>query len=156
MQVSGAYMAGLADSDGSFTITIRHKNRPSPNYCAFFQIGWLATPNSIKVLNAIKAKYGGAVYFPKPAKAYIGRPQMVKYFALGKALDNILSDVHGHILLKKKQVRLCMFMRKTTSQKYGHGRPKPQNLKDFHHGLYLKMRELNTKNSGDRSSYVCS
>jgi hypothetical protein len=154
--LSPAYIAGIADSDGSFTITIRRSHRTSDYYYACFQIGWKEDPKALSVLKAIQVKYGGAVCFPTPKETGFGRPRMLKYHAGGKALEAILEDIMPFLQLKRKQARLIKFLRYYTDKPgaYGGNRAgKSQKLVNFHRGLYFKIRALNSKNSGNRGKY---
>lgn len=142
-----AYLAGVLDSDGSLTLTIRHKKRVTPNYSAFFQLTWTHTDKSEKVMNQLKEKYGGSVYLPTIGVNHFpnSRPT-IKYFLISKKLKPFLEDILPYVHLKKEQTLNILEFLKSVKM----GKNKSQELKDLHYSLYLKNKSLNTKNSGDR------
>lgn len=147
-----AYLAGVLDSDGSLTITIRHKARKNPNYCAFFQLTWTLTPESEKFLKEVQKIYGGSVYKPKTTGTFKNSRPTIKYFLAYRKLHKFVSDILPHVQLKKQQ---CLnILELLNSTKYG--KNKPEELKVKHHNLYLFNKKLNTKNTGDRRLYANS
>lgn len=149
-----AYIAGVLDSDGSLSICIRHKIRKVPNYSAMFQLTWTFSEKSEKVMNTLKEKYGGSVYLNKlRTDVFKNSKQTMRYFLVAQELKPFILDILPYVQLKKEQcLNVLELLNSSYFGKYGNGRPKLKELCDFHHSLYLKNKELNTKNSGDRSN----
>jgi len=155
MKISPAYLAGMADSDGSFSIAIRHRNRPNPTYQATFQLTWTKTKLTEKFMKDLKKQFGGSYYEAKNRNdRFANGSPTIRYFLTNKGLKLFLKEVLPFIILKKKQVLNCLELLNTTEfGKYGFGRPKPKKLKKKHYNLYIQNKNINTKNSGDRRIY---
>jgi hypothetical protein len=64
-------------------------------------------------------------------------------------------DILPFLHLKKQQARLALkLINSTRFGIYGNGRKKPLKLKRYHESLYLKNKQLNSKNSGTRLVYA--
>lgn len=92
------------------------------------------------------SRYGGS-YFTQTEKrkAFPNAKPTVKYFATGKALQNLIEDIKPFLILKQTQAdNLLALLNSQEAGVYGIARPKPQALKDFHENLYLSNKELNS------------
>lgn len=145
--MNSAYLAGVADSDGSFSVCLRHYNRPKPTYSPCFQLTWNYNAKTLEVFEQLKAKYGGSFFIQKVGRTnFNNSTPTIKYFAQGKALDKIILDIENFIVLKREQVQLIKTLRSTTIQR----NKKSDELQKTHENIYLQMKKLNTKNSGVR------
>lgn len=149
-QVVPAYIAGLADSDGSFTITIMKPKRPTPYYRSTFQLGWKKSDKALLTLEQIKTKYGGSISEFKSTSNINEGILVVKYFLSGAKLVTFIKDCLPFLHLKRSQARLILFLESSRKEKHGRNKRKPIKIKEYQHGLYLKIKSLNTKNSGSR------
>lgn len=141
-----AYIAGIADSDGSFSIVLRHKDRLNPHYFACFQLGWKETELSKRAIESMKSQYGGSVSYASPSEGSYGRTKMVKYMLQGKKLESFLEQIIPFLILKREHAEILLALRKTIKQ----GSNKTQELLLLQESFYLKMKELNTKNTSNR------
>ncbi len=57
--LSPQYLAGVFDSDGSFSIARRHPDRKTPNYTAVVQLTWRKSENSRMFMELLCSQYGG-------------------------------------------------------------------------------------------------
>lgn len=150
-----AYLAGVLDSDGSLSIVIRHKNRPTPNFTACFSLTWTLTKKCERVMKILKKQYGGSIHIQKRNKnSFKNNKPTLKYFIVSRQLKPFVLDILPYVQLKKEQCKTILkLLNSSYFGQYGHGRPKPKKLQNFHYNLYLKNKSLNTKNSGDRRTY---
>lgn len=148
-----AYLAGIMDSDGSISICIRHRNRPTPSYCVLVQLTWMATDKTLSAMEKIKSVYGGSINKHKRGNGFTNGKDIYKYQISTQQSRKLLEDILPFLLLKKEQCETALELIKTTEfGKYGSGRSKSDELKKFHYSLYLKNKSLNSKNSGDRGA----
>lgn len=103
--ISREYLAGVLDSDGSFTVAKRHLKRPNPSYTAMIQITWLYSPRSKAVFDFLQRYYGGSYYVGKSHSGFKNPKKIIKYCATGKAAHRILLDCKNCVVLKSKQVK---------------------------------------------------
>lgn len=153
--ITPAYLAGVVDSDGSLSIAMRHMNRPNPTYQAVFQLTWTKSFKTTGVFTQLISEYGGSFFEEKLRKSsYKNSKTTIKYMLTGEKLKKFLKDIQPYSLLKYEQINnLLELIDNTHSGMFGFGRPKPEELKQLQHKLYLDNKKLNTKNSGNRSSF---
>lgn len=153
MGISPEYLAGVWDSDGSISVAIKHSKRPNPSYIVSLQLTWSDTPKVRKFLSQLTEEYSGQFYESKSMKnRYPGSRAVVKYSIACQKSRKLLEAILPFLQLKKEQAELALNVLNTTEYgKYGAGRPKPEDLKQKHYNIYLQMKNLNTKNSGDRN-----
>lgn len=147
-----AYLAGVWDSDGSISVSIVHKKRPNPSYIVSLQLTWVKTDKTFNVFNILKQKYGGNVCECEFKKGrFLNASPIIKYNIVCRQSKKLLEDMLPFLQLKKEQAQLALEVINTTELgKYGNKRPKPKELMDRHYNIYIEMKKLNTKNSGDR------
>lgn len=145
-----AYVAGVVDSDGSISIAKSHSKRKNPSYVASIQLSWLYNDKTLIVFEKLKEIYGGNISISN--RTYKGtyktrETKMYKYNITSQQAKKLLEDIQPFLLLKYEQCQTALDLINTTEfGKYGMGRPKPQELIDYHHSLYLKNKMVNTKN----------
>jgi len=146
---SPEYLAGVLDSDGSFSITIRHKTRKNPNFTCMIQITWSLTDKAQEFMEHLVQTYGGSYHIntTKYATNYPNSKTVIKYCAVAHAVDRILLDVAPYVWLKKHQVTNLLAVRKLASH---YPRPRPEGLTNHYLALYEANKILNSKNSGQR------
>lgn len=140
--VNPAYLAGVLDSDGSFTITKRHMCRTSCNYTAMIQLTWVNTPSSLSFMEELVSACGGSFYRGKSHSGFDKKSPIVKYCATGKAALLICEAVRPHIKLKSAQVQNLIDL--INKNKLGRDRP-AETTRELEL-LYQNNRQLNSKN----------
>lgn len=146
--LSPEYLAGVFDSDGSFSLSKRC--RPDTprgyGYGVTLQLTWKTTDKSRRVLEKVKQKYGGSL-FESTSSGYSGRAKSLKYsVAMRKAIP-LISDILPFLNLKRTQARICLeFAESRMAGKYNCHRPQTDEQWEELDYLYERMRELNTKN----------
>lgn len=146
MKINKSYLAGVVDSDGSFSITKRNTSRINPSYVGMFQLTWVHNEVTDEFMKSLVSKYGGSFFIQTEKRnAFPNASMTVKYCATGKALNKIIKDVYPFLILKRSQAYNLWTLNETQG-KYGAKRPKPEDMKQFHESLYLENRKLNSKN----------
>ncbi len=156
MTITSGYLAGVMDSDGSFSITIRHKTRPNANYICMIQISWKYTDISEKFMKKLCKMFGGTYHINsrKYKSSYKNSSTIIKYCATGKAVDRIVDYIFDNLILKKKQAKNILKLRQLVGFQGAPGKTRPKKLSNKMHKLYELNKELNTKNNGDRRAYI--
>ena len=145
MKISAQYLAGVADSDGSFSFGRKYnKQRAKDYFVASFQLTWKRTLESKNVFDELVKIYGGS-YFDHFTHTSFGRVRILKYCATGRALVKICNDVLPHLLLKKAHAWIALQGAELKSRQWGRG-GKPDSIWKRELELYLRMNKLNTKN----------
>src|SRR3990167_3799662 len=100
--ISPTYLAGVLDSDGSFSI-MRYKqanNRPKTwsrkwYYRAQAQLTWTQTDKSLNVMQQIKSRYGGYILAKSDHKEKYGSntKPTYQYIATGNAARKLIADI---------------------------------------------------------------
>ena len=162
MKLHPAYIAGVMDSDGSFSIIRR--TRQSTKHGYFFkcliQLTWKDTSNCLEVLNYLKQTYGGTVNkinrhsgFPSstPSEHY-------KWDLEEKKVTAFIQEILPFLQVKKFQAQCLLDLRKlrrwreTTKSRF-----KPDVVWEKEKALHKKMYETNSKNKNvTRSTYANS
>ena len=148
--VNFAYLAGVMDSDGSFSIAIRHRTRKNPNYTAMCQLTWTQNKFSLKFMQALKKQYGGSISEVKPTGFANARP-CYRYMVLADKAVLMIEDILPFLQLKRKQARNLIRIQQT-NKKRGPGRT--IKMKQFKEKLYKNNISLNTKNSDRKIDLV--
>lgn len=144
-KINSAYLAGVADADGSFS-WLKHYSKPRKKfyYQGVFQLTWKSSDDSLRVIKLIQGEYGGSFFIGNSATKF-GKCPIIKYAATGKALVALCSDVIPYLELKKKQAEIVMSGAALKSDKWG-VKGKPQAVWKKEEELYRKINLLNTKN----------
>lgn len=143
--VDPQYLAGVADSDGSFSICKLNSKRKNSSFCARFLLTWTKSPETKKVMDSLVFTYGGNYYEDHTKKSrFKNSKPSYKYYIQGEQLDHLLNDIKDYVLLKKKQVECLILFR----SKIHKGSNKSETLMKFHYDLYLRNKSLNSKNTG--------
>lgn len=145
-KVSNEYIAGVADSDGSFSYNKKFsKQRNKFYYVAQFQITWKYSKESKMFFDFLVKTFGGS-YFDGLTHTTISRVRILKYCATGIACENICNAVMEHLILKKEQAKIVLLGAGLKSRHWG-SKGKPQKVFDREKALYLRIKKLNTKNN---------
>lgn len=134
------YLAGVFDSDGSFSISRRNMKRKSVSYVAMTQLTWKNTPLSAQFMDALVFQYGGSYMVYGPTKT-----EYLKYSATGKVAEKIVDSVKDFLFLKKKQAENLLKLRTLTVNPGG--KTRPSYITDQLEELYQYNLSINTKNS---------
>lgn len=146
MMINKAYLAGVIDSDGSITITKRNVKRPNPSYQGILQLTWTHNKKTREFIENLVSVYGGSFFIGDSAKNRFknGKP-IIKYMITTNNLTPLLADIYPFLVLKRKQAINAMRLDKLNiyCRSCGHGRPKPQKIKDIQERIYLNNLRLN-------------
>jgi hypothetical protein len=146
MSINYAYLAGVLDSDGSFSIAKRHVNRPLKNYTAMIQLSWKKSDISIDFMNQLVHQYGGswaACKSTNKLRSFPATADYLKYSSTGVATEKIIRDVLPFLILKKKQALNLLKLRELTASYVGH---RPNEISAEMEILYYFNKSLNNKN----------
>lgn len=141
-----SYLAGVLDSDGSFSITKRHIRRTSINYTAMVQLSWKYSENAEFFIKKMVSTFGGSYSkcdSTNTRKSYPGTKSYLKYSATGEAAENICRSVLPFLQLKKRQAENIILMR---SKYIWNGPNRPIEISIELDKLYFINKSLNTKN----------
>lgn len=146
MKLSNEYMAGIADSDGSFSLTKRHLTRKNPNFHCCFQLSWKYSDKTEKLINLMKKEYGGSFcIITKKQNSFSKEIKVIKFYLQGSDLDEFLKNVGPHVILKSKQVRNILEARAIIKSRTSKVRSKiDRNKLEKRYQLH---KTLNTKNN---------
>lgn len=146
------YLAGVLDSDGSFTVTKRHIYRVNCNYTCMIQLTWTLTKKSREFMEQLVNFYGGSYFvgMPSSTKQFENAKEIIKYCATGNAAERIARDTRNYLLLKEEQARNIIKVRDLV-RSY-RGQPRPKSAVDQLEELYLTNQRLNGKNKDVRTS----
>ncbi len=144
-----AYLAGVADSDGSFSIIkVKRKDQNCPYYGVQFALTWVKNEQSKAVMDKLVGLFGGSyctqatqfkTQFPN-ARPYL------KYCAVASNCEHLTKAILPFLLLKRKQARNILRLRKfTRAIGGGRGNNKNPRLNTFSHNLYLINRFHNNR-----------
>ncbi len=145
--ISKQYLAGVADSDGSFSYI---KNFSKPNnkyyYRPFFQLTWKYSKEAEKVSIYLKLKYKAGVYYSiKKSNSFGKECKIIKIQMWEKSVVQFINDVYPYLILKKEQAKIVKEGALLKSNKWG-VKGKPQKIWDKEKIIYIKMNKLNSKN----------
>ncbi len=141
-----AYLAGVIDSDGSFSISQKHKARKKSNYNGVFQLTWTVSPLTLAFMKKLVSIYGGSFFIGKKNLTQFpnSRP-VIKYCICSKKVVPLIIDVLPFLHLKRKQARNILRLRSVVRH-YRKGVSKSNRIIAFEQKLYELNKELNTKN----------
>ena len=114
MELKAAYLAGVFDSDGSFSVARRNMKRSSISYVAMVQLSWKKTDIAEMFFIALSAKYGGSYQScdsTNTAKSYGKTGRYLKFSATGEAAERIARDLVPYLILKKQQAMNLLELR---------------------------------------------
>jgi hypothetical protein len=150
MNISPQYLAGVMDSDGSFSITKRHITRQNANYIAMIQITWTHTATSEDFMKELTRKYGGSYFIGVHSKGgtFKNSKPVIKYCAVGKAASLLTLDVKDFLILKKTQADNVIKLRELVTTKRI-GRTRSPIISTQLEDIYLLNKQLNSKNKGE-------
>lgn len=140
------YLAGVADSDGSFSCGKKYsKARRKNYYVAQFQITWKYSKESKLFFDLLCEKFGGSYFDGSTHNNSFAKTRILKYCATGNACSKICIATLPYLILKKKQAKIVM---KGASLKSIHWGTKGKTMKVWmkEEKLYKEMNKLNTKN----------
>jgi hypothetical protein len=145
-ELNHAYLAGIFDSDGSFSVAKRNMKRSSASYVAMVQLNWKATELTKSFMDKLVEKFGGSYCFCKSTnkKTTIKTSDYYSFSATGKSAENIVRAVLPFLQLKKQQALNLLELRDTIPPVGTKGRSKETSEKLEH--LYVVNKILNTKN----------
>jgi hypothetical protein len=153
MPLSRAYIAGVFDSDGSFSI-VRHKRIGSPrefDYRVVLQLTWREVPQTVLVLTELKRKYGGSVIRGIERHGFSKQTRYVKYRIDARNARGLIIDILPHLRVKRKQAELCLKAALILSQRrYGRWNPRPEEEWLELERLHEQVGFLNWKNGKGR------
>lgn len=154
-RITPQYLAGVADSDGSFSLT--RCSRPSTvtgyHYRTLFQLTWEDTPLTRLVLSKMKDLYGGSFSEcnRKPDSYCNKHKTVLKYSVEGQRLGIFIKELLPYLVLKRERAEIILeFIRyrelskKTVIHRVG----RKKDLEDWskEDRIYEKMNGLNSKN----------
>lgn len=143
-----AYLAGVFDSDGSFSIARRYYARDGKSACyvPMAQLTWKYGPLTLFFIKAIKEKYGGSFALCKSTntnKSFSGTNDYIKWSASGLAAEKLILDIRPFLILKKNQANNLLELRsinKFTTKN------RPIEVTEKLEKLYHLNKSLNGKN----------
>ncbi len=153
MSLSRAYIAGVFDSDGSFSI-VRHKRIGSLRgfeYRVVLQLTWREVPQTVLVLRELKRMYGGSVIRGIERHGFSKHTKYAKYRIDATDARVLISDVLPYLRVKRKQALLCLRAALIISQRrYGRWNPRPEEEWLELEKLHELVGYLNWKNGKGR------
>lgn len=130
------YLAGVFDSDGSFSIN-RRTDRGYISYRPLVQLTWKFIPETKQILDQLKEEYGGSVFFDKSRRKLAPNNMYLAYKLDGRNCYAFIDAIKDHLIIKKKQALICLevinLLGKPGQYNKGHARPKE---------LLMQMEEL--------------
>lgn len=145
IKITDEYLAGVADSDGSFSYGKKFsKPRNKFYYVAQFAITWKYSKESKFVFDMLVERFGGS-YFDGFTHTSFANTRILKYCATGQACEKICIAVKPHLILKQKQVDIMIEGAGLKSRHWG-VKGKPASVWRQEKLLYSKMNKINTKN----------
>jgi len=140
-----AYMAGVIDSDGSFSMVKRLKQSTirGYHYSTVFQLTWKKSSFAEKVLKLIKQRYGGHIspWQRKPNKYSKESIECLKYAVESSGLEKLIILTLPYICLKKEQALLIKKVREIRKIK-PKTRNKPNKFWEEEDKIYEELKKL--------------
>jgi len=145
--IPNEYLAGVADSDGSFSYLKNYsKPRKKYYYRPFFQLTWKYSKEADLVCKYLKNKYKAGLYYGIKKNDLLGREcKIIKVQMWEKSVVLFLEDILPYLILKKKQAEIVLYGAKLKSRKWG-VKGKPKEIWEKEIKLYKKINSLNSKN----------
>ena len=152
--ISKEYIAGVMDSDGSFSLVRRKYHNPRGYlYRIAIQIAWKNSDEAFNALTEIQSLYGGNVctYTRKSTNVSPKPNTMLKYMCESDNAVRFASEILPYLQLKKRQAAMIIELG-LIKKKWLNGRKaapnKPNNIWDEEDKIYAEFISLNTKNGG--------
>jgi hypothetical protein len=152
--LSEQYIAGVMDSDGSFSLVRRKwKNPRGYVYRICIQLGWKSSQESANVLKEIVTLYGGRVctYTRKQTNLSSRCSPMLKFMCEGDEAVKMAASLLPHLRLKTRQAELIASLAKIRRAWLGDRKSapnKPQWAWAQEDAIYSQFLKINTKNAG--------
>lgn len=147
-----AYIAGVMDSDGSFTVMKRMKQSTVRGYhfrCVA-QLTWKKTKLSFKTMKQLQSRYGGSLCEIKSRGGFSTKENSYYKWSLeGKNLENLVDDILPFLQLKKAHataIKEFRILRNTWFHKGIDSLIKPDKIWKKEIKLYESLYSQNTKN----------
>jgi hypothetical protein len=142
------YLAGVLDSDGSFSICKRHVIRTSANYVSQISLSWKKEELTENFMKRLVHQFGGsyADISSHQKSRFPNASPTIKYCATGKVAYKICQDVYPYLELKQKQAKNLMNLCELIKP----GKNRPQELTDKLEDLYFYNKSLNSKNGRNK------
>lgn len=138
VKLTPEYLAGTADSDGSFTIQKTIRKTFQPTYSARFSMSWKLTNRGLEIIKELSCLYGGTYCIIKHKGS-----KLIVYSLTDKNMDKFLEIVGPHVQLKHKQVKTLLKLRKNVLDNKMPGfRVKKKNI-IYRENLYQSIKKLN-------------
>jgi len=152
--LSPAYIAGVFDSDGAFTIS-HHKraaSRKGYEYRVLLQITWRDIPETVNVLDNLKLMYGGSVTSGTENRGHSRHTRFVKFRIYSKQASRLIEDILPYLRIKRRQAELCLQAARIISRHHrGRWNPRPPEEWKELEKLYRSNATLNwSKGKGRR------
>ncbi len=103
MTVSPEYLAGVFDSDGSFTI---YRSPTGRSWRGQIRITWKQTALTSALLEEIREQYGGSIYRGHGSTGYIKAWPYILYQSHSKRALPLIEAILPHLRLKQRQAEL--------------------------------------------------
>ncbi len=139
-----AWMAGVADSDGSFCICKRKKQNTVNgfHYRAIFQLTWVRSDACKKAMELISKYWGGNI----AEQTSSGSSLVYKYCAESTRLIKLIKDIKPYLVIKQQQAENCISLYKIREEWWntkGRSTKKPKKYWDLEEELFINNRKLN-------------
>lgn len=144
-KISGEYLAGFVDAEGS--LMIAKFRAASPGRWYYRARASLDNVDS-QVLREIQRTYGGILFRPRRRKS--GWRVVYKLVWTGDRTERLLHPILPHLLVKRKQgellLRFIQHRRQTSLRRIGtRATPLPEQVTALREGFHARMRELNAR-----------
>ena len=149
MRASKAYIAGVFDSEGSFSITKKQRKgaRRGYEYAVLLQITWKESKETIVTLEELKRTYGGSVIRGIEKSGYSSSTPYVRYRIGAKQSQALIKDILPYLRIKRRQATVCLRAARIISRHHrGRWNPRPPSEWAELGRLREIVRSLNEKN----------
>jgi len=145
-RIDPKYLAGIMDSDGSFSISKHNIKRKKCSYTTMIQLTWSYNEKTKLFMDSMVSQYGGSYFigFPSGKAQFPNTGEIIKYCAIGVACEKISKDVVEFLLLKNKQCENILSARDIV--KSFRGLARSVENEELLERLFLDNKALNTKN----------
>jgi hypothetical protein len=151
--LSSAYIAGVFDSEGSFSIVKKRRKgaRKGYEYSVLLQITWKETPETVMTLDDLRRVYGGSVIRGIERSGYSRHTKYVRYRIGAKQAKRLIEDILPHLRITCRQARICLQAASIISRHHrGRWNPRPVEEWTKLERLRTEVRILNRKNGKGR------
>jgi hypothetical protein len=148
-----AYIAGVFDSEGSFSIVKKRRNgaRKGYEYSVLLQITWKEIPDTVRTLEDLKRAYGGSVICGIEKSGYSKRTRYIRYRIGARQARRLIEDTLPYLRIKRRQAQICLLAASIISRHH-RGRWNPRPVEEWARlgRLQSEIRVLNRKNGKGR------